>query len=102
MKILLIIILFISLNKDNVYHKTQLSDFYLELSNDSNNKCLNNIYLKNLSNDTIQYQIKIWRGSFWYFKHNIVMTPNQVKYYNDAFIICEKKECLSVELIKLK
>jgi hypothetical protein len=102
MKFLLIVILFITLNKDVVYHKTQLKDFYLELSSDYNNKCLNNIYLKNLSSDTIQYQIKICRGSFWYFKHNIVMVPNQTKYYNDAFIICDKKECLSVELIKLK
>lgn len=96
---LFIFLVFLKLN--TVYNRVILSDVKLEISHDYNNKCLNNISIQNLSNDTITYNIVIWRGDIWYFKHKLKMSPNQIKYYDDAFIVCDNKKDISVELIKV-
>jgi len=85
---------------DKVYQRTTLSDIKVELSHDINNKCISNITIQNISNTEIKYFIKIWRGDIWYFKHQLILKPGEIKYYNDAFITCDNSSMISVELIK--
>lgn len=85
-----------------IYQKTVLSDIKLELSYDIENRCRNNLAIQNISNDTIQYSVKIWRGNNWYFKHKLKLSPGDVKWYDDAFVTCDNYSEILVELIKLE
>jgi hypothetical protein len=101
MKLLTIFFFLFSFSfSDKVYQRTTLNDIKVELSHDGGNTCISNITIQNTSNSEIKYSIKIWRGDIWYFKHQLVLKPGEVKYYNDAFITCDNKSTISVDLIK--
>lgn len=101
MRFLTILIFLLTFSiSDKIYQRTTLSDIKVELSYDINNKCISNITIQNTSNTEIKYFIKIWRGDIWYFKHQLILKPGEIKYYNDAFITCDNSSTISVELIK--
>ena len=101
MKLILILLISIGLNSDKIYNRIVLSDITIELSQDISNKCVSNVLVKNNTINKIEYQILVFRGDFWYFRHKLKLEPNEVKYYNDAFINCDNKSELSIELIRL-
>ena len=101
MRFLTILIFLLTFSiSDKVYQRTTLNDIKVELSHDINNKCISNITIQNTSNTEIKYFIKIWRGDIWYFKHQLILKPGEIKYYNDAFITCDNWSAISVELMK--
>lgn len=85
---------------DKIYNKVKLDDITVELSHDSGNKCISNIKIINNTDKEINYQIQIWRGEFWYFRHKLTLKPNENRYYNDAFITCDNQSEIMVELKK--
>lgn len=86
---------------DKIYNRVKLDDITIELSHDDGNKCINNIKIINNTNKVINYQIQIWRGEFWYFRHKLELKANETRYYNDAFITCDNKSEIMIELKKI-
>ena len=102
MKLFLIIpIILILLSPPKVYQRVTLSDIKLELSHNSDNKCINHVAVQNLTDKKITYFVKIWRGDMWYFKHQIDLEPGESKSWSDAFITCDDKSQISIELKKI-
>ena len=99
---LFILIALISISKDIIYNRTKTNKLVIEISKDSNNRCLNNIKFENITKDTIEFKVVIFRGDIWYFKHQLKMRPGEIKYYNDGFTTCDRISSVSVEINDIK
>lgn len=100
MRIFFFLLLISISSGDKIYNSINLSDIKVELGYDVNNHCLNNITIQNKTNHTINYSIQIWRGDIWYFKHKLELKPNEMVYYDNAFITCDNHSKISIDLIK--